>query len=291
MLLRFLVLAIFSGTALFAQQKTLRFIDGASSSPVIDADVYTDLTFVTTTNYNGNIKIDITGNYTHLTIDHVAYEKRTIPRDSLLIKKVYKLKKRVGVLDEVVVDKELQIDSTANRHANFSYGMKAATLIIPPANSYVTKLKFRVINTLGVKGLNFLPFKANIYALDSVTHLPGKPLLPQEVVVENKNGDDWAVVDVSAYKLKLPPQGACVVFIIPLYEEGLYKTFWIQSTEGLISAVPMLDSERAPITSKSYLYTGHLDDLLAKIPGSRWKPLHKWRYRITAEFTKDGAQH
>jgi hypothetical protein len=76
-------------------------------------------------------------------------------------------------------------------------------------------LKFRVTNTHGVKGLNFLPFKANVYALDSITKLPGKPLLPQDIVVENKNGATWATIDISKYDIKVPRQGACVVFIIP----------------------------------------------------------------------------
>ncbi|RYG39854.1 MAG: hypothetical protein EOO01_28685, partial [Chitinophagaceae bacterium] len=67
-------------------------------------------------------------------------------------------------------------------------------------------------------------------------------MLAQDVLVENKNGADWAVVDISAYKLQLPKQGACLVFIIPEWDEGFYTVRTISSRIGAIDAVPYLKS-------------------------------------------------
>jgi hypothetical protein len=163
--------------------------------------------------------------------------------------------------------------------------MKAATFITGPVNSYITKIKFRVTNTQGVKGLNFLPFKANVYEFDSITKLPGKPLLLQDVLVENKTGADWAVVDISAYKLKLPPQGACLVFIIPEWEEGFYTTRTISSRVGAIDAAPYLKSELTWKLDRSYLYTQFISDISnGKWSGQKWRQLDHRRYMIEAEF-------
>jgi len=274
MLLRFLILTLFTTTYLFAQQKGLRFVDYAANSPVADADVYTDSSFVATTNYNGNVKVDIGGKYKNLIVDHIAYEKRIIPRDSLLIKKVYRLKKRTGILNEVVIDKQKLNDSAKAAYYCCGHGMMAARFVTGPDNSIITKLKFRVETVHGVKGLNFLPFKANVYELDSITKLPGKPLLPHDVLVENKAGDDWAVVDISAYRLKLPPRGACLVFIIPGWDEYLYNPRFIWSKVGQIDAVPHLKVKNAPSVSGSYVYTGPV----FQDPDYNNNPVLKWRF-------------
>lgn len=292
MAIRLLLLFLLFSVESFAQQKLLRFIEQVTGKPVQDADVYADTVFIATTNYNGNVKADVSGAYNNLVVSHVNYERRVIPRDSLVLKKVYTVKKLDHVLDEVVVSSDAEIDSTTSVHWNFSYGMKAATLIDAAAGSTINQLRFRVTNGVnsGVKGLNYLPFMANVYEIDTITKLPGKALLPEDVLVENKSGADWATVDVSSYRLKIPQQGACVVFIIPEFkDDGIYKTFWISSKNGLISAVPNLKHQPFPgKANRSFLYNTFVEDY-GKTGGTafRWKLLRNAKYVMEAVCADD----
>jgi len=292
MFLRCLFFTLLITSSLCAQQKGLRFIDAKTGIPVADADVYTDSTFIAPTNFNGNVKVDISGNYKTLIVSHVAYYRRIIPRDSLAVKKVYTLKKRADVLQEVFIDNGKPQDSTISGITQFSHGAKGATFIIPPLNSIITKIKFRVVDGYGVKGMRFLPFKANIYEMDSVTKLPGKQLLPNDVLVENKKGADWAIVDVSAYKLKLPEHGACLVFIVPPYSDGLYTTRTVWSEVGEIDAAPQLKSEATFKKYQSfYYYQLPFDNALRNFPGFKWRVVKNRRYMIEAEFIPDTSQN
>lgn len=284
MRLKLFILFICSVFYANAQQKLLRFVEAGTGKPVVDADVYTDSVYLAATNYNGNVRIT-NSNFKNLIIDHINYQKRIVPGDSLTLKKVYTLVKRSNVLDEVVLDSRVSKDSTTSTYWNFTYGMKAANRIDAPVGSTITTLKFRVTNgaNSGVKGLNFLPFMANVYELDSITRLPGKPLLPKDVLVENKSGNDWAVADISAFKITVPAQGACIVFIIPDYEDGgIYKTFWISSKKGLISAVPNL-KHKATLKklSGSYLYVDFVD---SNARGSYWKATSHVKFMMETEF-------
>ena len=96
MIIVFRILLVFfvSTVSLFAQVKTLRFLDGGTKRPIYDADIYTDSTFVATTSYNGNVKVNINGEYSNVVVSHISYEKKIIPRDSLQKKRVYRLKRK-----------------------------------------------------------------------------------------------------------------------------------------------------------------------------------------------------
>lgn len=283
MRLKLFVLFICSVFYANAQQKLLRFVEAGTGKPVVDAAVYADSVFVAGTNYNGNVRIT-NSNFKNLIVDHINYKKRIIPGDSLALKKVYTVVKLNNVLDEVVLDAKADKDSTTGAYWNFTYGMKAANRIDAPTGSTITKLKFRLTNgtNSGVKGLNFLPFMANVYELDSITGLPGKPLLANDVLVENKSGADWALADISAFKITIPAHGACVIFIIPEYEEGgIYKTFWISSKKGLISAVPNLKQKGTlKKLNGSYLYANFVDGYAG---GSHWKATSHIKFMMETE--------
>lgn len=266
----------------FAQQKLFRFVEKGTGKPVADADVYTDTTFVSATNYNGNVKVDINGDYKSLIINHVNYEKRVIPRDSLAVQKVYQLKKRANVLDAVVLDSKSQNDSLADVKQNFFWGERAATFIARQNDNFINKIKFRVTNVGGVKGLNYLPFMANIYSYDTITKLPGTPLIPDDILVENKTGADWAVADVSAYKIKVPNEGLCVVFIIPL-KDKITDDELVWSRWGSIPAVPALTFAGNSKNHFSFLY-----DYI--FTGTRyvwaWRRVKRKYYKIEIELAE-----
>ncbi|MXN91064.1 hypothetical protein GR160_07460 [Flavobacterium sp. Sd200] len=239
--LKFTVLLLLLSLPLCAQQKALRFVDSKTKKPITDAYVYLDSAFVAATDFNGNVKFDMGRSYSNLIVDHVAYYKRTITRDSILIKKVYSLKKHVDVLDEVYISDRQKKDTLAGIKTNFSWGNKAATFVAYQNDSYIKRLKFRVISVFGVKGMEYLPFMANIYTYDTVTKLPGKSLLPQDIAVENKNGNKWAEADISAYKIKVPKEGICIMFILPQLDRGVHDNDFVWSKVGRIAAVPALE--------------------------------------------------
>ena len=270
---------------LHAQQQMLRFVEQGTGKPLPDADVYMDTTFVAPTNYNGNVKVNMAMHFERLCIKHINYSIMAIPKDSISVKKVFELKKNDNVLKEVLLDKATAGDTLALLHLNFSHGDKVAKQIDAKEGSLITKLRFRVTNgtNSGVKGLRFLPFKANVYALDTTTNLPGKPLLDKDILVENKNGHKWATIDISSYNLRMPPGGACLVFIIPPYEEGLYKQLWIQSKSGLISAVPNLKHRLLLGTGSSYIYTAFTLNEYGELSGKAWRAVDGWDYVLEAE--------
>lgn len=258
MSLKFTVLFLFMALPLCAQQKALRFVDSKTKKPITDAYVYLDSAFIAATDFNGNVKFDMARSYSNLIVDHIAYNKRTIPRDSILVKKVYFLKKRADVLDEVYISDRQKKDTLVYIQTNFNRGNRAATYVAYKNDNYISRLKFRVISVFGVKGMEYLPFMANIYTYDTVTKLPGRPLLPADIAVENKNGNKWAEVDVSAYKIKVPKEGVCIVFIIPEKEKVTYDEF-VWSKVGRIAAVPALEIAGGDEKTFSFIYRYIMD--------------------------------
>lgn len=247
----FLFIFWFFTLSVLAQQKTLRFIDVETGIPVGGADIYADSQFVASTNYNGNISMDSKLKFKTLISNHILYENCQIPYDSLATRQVYKLFKRDNVLEEIVVSKG-QDDTLTNVRAHFNWTDRAATYVPFTKDGYITKLRFRVTSEHGVKGLNYLPFKANVYEYDTVTKLPGKNLLDEDIIVENKNGDDWAEADISKYKIKMAHNGVCIGFIIP--EREFYKVDLIRARHGAISAVPNLKKVSAGKNDRSYVF-------------------------------------
>ena len=280
MLFRTLLIFIISTCASVAQQKTLRFIDSTGKTTVADADVYTDSVFIGATNYNGYIKVDINGNYKNLIVSHIAYQKRVIPRDSLLVRRLYTLTKNRNVLDEVLISDAIRKDTMAIFHSNFSWGDMAATYIKYENDKYIKNLQFRVINFAGVKGMNYLPFAANLYEYDTITKLPGKPLLDQEIVVENKKGDKWAVADVSQYKIKVPKSGACIIFIIP-HKEFVTHDDFVWAKGGRIAIAPTLQGGPVDNDKFSFIYNYYFNGHDYE---KKWQLVKRLYYKMKLEF-------
>lgn len=276
---KFLLFAFLIAVNAFAQPKLFRFIEKETGKPVMDADVYTDSVFVGTTNYNGNVKIDLSGSYSTAIVKHIAFEKRVIPKDSLAVQQVYFMKKHDYMLDEVFVDSRTDKDTMVGHSVNFSWGDRVATYIPGEKDGTITTLRFAVKTLGGVKGLNFLPFKANLYQYDTKTKLPGKPLLKEDILVTNPNGDYWAEIDISKLNIATPPEGIFVAFVIPEWEEGIYKTQFIQAKFGTISAVPALHRR---LSSKD-----HFSCLYTRGDNPRWEVVRHICYKMELRVVKD----
>ena len=76
---------------------------------------------------------------------------------------------------------------------NFVYNDKAA-LYIPYEEQFASKniqyLKYELVDILGVKNMKYLPFKANIYSVDTITMLPDTINYKSKIIkkVIEKNG-------------------------------------------------------------------------------------------------------
>ena len=63
---------------------------------------------------------------------------------------------------------------------------------------------------IGDKGNCHKAFKVMLYSLDTITRKPMNKLLPDTIVVNAKNGNEWFSIDLSKYNLAFPENGIFV---------------------------------------------------------------------------------
>ena len=101
----------------------------------------------------------------------------------------------------------------------------------------IKNLKYWVVDDFGVKNLKFLPFKAALYSVDTVTGRPGEKVYESAVI---KKGDNkkWTVIDIASQHIKMPKEGIFIVFEI--LDVSDYKQQFVMAKFGTIDAVPAL---------------------------------------------------
>lgn len=98
---------------------------------------------------------------------------------------------------------------------NFSCNMKSATLIPYENANKISKLKFRLNDFDGVKDLNYLSFKVNLYTV-GILGEPEEKILLNDLLVQNKKGNEWAIVNIEKHNIYIPVEGLYVVFIVSI---------------------------------------------------------------------------
>lgn len=193
----------------------------------------------------------------YIEISSLGFKKVVL---DIILDSIY-LENDVNELDEVFINSKSKITYQLSAfekfntfETNFSWDNKAAVYI--PSNGEhkeIKKLLFAVSDYGGVKNLKYLPFKVNIYTVDSFG-LPDKPILSQDIEIKKEDDKNWTKVDISKSKIIIPAQGIFVVFII--LDKKDYKVNYINSKHGLISAVPGLKAYKYSKTyvRKSYIY-------------------------------------
>ncbi|WP_026712791.1 peptidase associated/transthyretin-like domain-containing protein [Flavobacterium daejeonense] len=191
-------------------------------------------------------------------VSSLGYKKRI---DKKILDTIY-LDNDQNQLSEVIIKPDTKIknhlsffEKLNSFETNFSWNNKAA-IFIPKSNKsneYIKNLIFAVSDYGGVKNLKYLPFKTNLYTVDSIG-LPSKPILNEDILVTKTDNENWTKVDVSKSKIIIPDEGIFVVFII--LEEKNYKQNFINSKYGKISAVPALKAYKYDdqYIRKSYLF-------------------------------------
>ena len=70
-------------------------------------------------------------------------------------------------------------------------------------NSKIQNVRFFI----GDKGNCLKPFRVMLYSVDTITAKPLNYLLPDTIIINTKNGNEWFSVDLSAYNLTFPING------------------------------------------------------------------------------------
>ncbi|MHC0441671.1 carboxypeptidase-like regulatory domain-containing protein [Flavobacterium sp. 3-210] len=191
-------------------------------------------------------------------------------------------------LDEIIINSKSELkdmlsffEKLNTLEANFSWDNKAATFIPKnKENKEIRNLLYAVSDFKGVKNLKYLPFKANLYSVDSLG-MPNKPILEEDILVKKENDENWVKVDISKYKITIPEEGVFVVFIILGEEDYKYQDF-IRSYIGWISPVPALKAYKynKNYIRKSYIYRNCSYPEKCNI----WLPEKYFHYLIDVEY-------
>ncbi|MCR5863307.1 hypothetical protein LRS05_14775 [Flavobacterium sp. J372] len=183
-----------------------------------------------------------------LEIRHLNFEDKIIkfPTHNQII-----LNEKAYLLDVTTVSGKIKIVREPTLE-NFGFNYIVVNFIpgTKTENKIIKKLKYNTVNFGGVKGLKYLPFKANLYLVDSLTGFPGKQLIPDGILLKRTDNKRYVEADISDYNISMPKNGIFIAF--ELLPEESYKIKYIQSRYGAISAVPALKIIRIE-SVKSYI--------------------------------------
>lgn len=205
----------------------------------------------------GNVLIN--NNINKIAVSHIAYKK-----DVFAVKDTIYLEPSEHELAEVTVTNKKERNKTIvsvmrpfmDYEINFGYREKAAALIpfdAKNAGKKIKYLKYEVIDILGVKNLKFLPFKAALYSVDTLTGMPDREVYSSNII-KKKDNKRWVKVDISENNIVIPPEGLFIVFEIP--GKDIYLQEHIEAKGGIIDAVPAVRAELYDVYSpnKTYIY-------------------------------------
>jgi len=175
-------------------------------------------------------------NVKKIEISHLNFEGKVI---KISAPEKIVLSERAYLLDVTTVSAKIK---TVGEPTSANFGFNDIVVNFIPGtkneNKIIKKLKYNTVNFGGVKGLKYLPFKANLYLVDSLTGLPGKQLIPDGILLKRSNNKRYVEADISNYNIVMPENGIFIAF--ELLPEESYKVKLIQSRYGAISAVPAL---------------------------------------------------
>ncbi|GAA3779214.1 hypothetical protein GCM10022271_09330 [Corallibacter vietnamensis] len=266
-----LVLLFFINGILFCQNKSsveLVLLSLTDSLPIVNAHLLikqeeNEIVYVSNQDGVFNVNKDLIGKNVNIEFSALGYEKII---KECLTQKVYYTNKIIEELQEVIIvskqdnNRDKLTPSLFKKLNKFkrNFGWKDKVAVYIPQNKKnqdkpILKIKYKTTNFKGVKGIEYLPFIANIYSVDKNTGLPSKALLG-DTIVSKEQGKKWAVVDVSNENVLIPKEGLYIVY--ELLDFDYYEVKWLQSQIGAISAVPALEVFKfdEDYISKSYQF-------------------------------------
>ena len=239
-------IVMFSSAA-YAQQKQICFLDIISNKAIDDIILREKEKFLGTTGAEG--KIIIANEVKEIYASHINYKDTlfTAIKDTLFLEPFQ------NGLKEVVINVSdcdhykkysfvinfIDINLHLNPFGNFAHNTQAATFI--PADENVGKeikiLKYWPINFSGVKNLKYLPFKALLYTVDTVTGMPKEKMYESEII-KKENRKRWVEKNILQEHIVMHEEGIFIVFEVLGWKD--YKQEFVQAKCGTIEAVPTL---------------------------------------------------
>ncbi|WP_456438713.1 hypothetical protein [Psychroserpens sp.] len=269
-----------------------KVLDFNSNQPIENVSISIDKKFIGYFDSNGDFKIEEGVKYNSISFSHLSYETLSIEREHFNGQVVYLVSKS-ETLDEVEIDGKKKYSlargvlggtGLLGGRTHLGWDSKAVTFIPFEEEGEITKLTYRLVDVLGVKGLKYLRFKANLYTIDTITRLPEKKLIEEDIITSNKNGDRVFLLDVSKYNIQMPKEGVFVAFIILNYDE--YNVKGVMSKGGQICATPAIKTRVRKNKEKrfSVKYTkGYYDSKLTY----KWNKIDDYFYVMGLEVEQD----
>jgi hypothetical protein len=218
--------------------------------------VYSDNEFYGYSNNRGVIELKGLSDSSVLIFTHPGYITVQVKCDSLPKKAVIKLKQSSNSIKEIEVVAHNTFERVLRTILSVVKGRSITrpdetiyTYIPHECNRYIKTIKYRLVDYKGMKDVKYLPFKANIYSVDTVSKLPLKAIL-KDSLIKKRDNKLWVKMDVSSYKIKVPKEGLFIAFIT--LEHIFYGSEWIKTKRGSVKKSPAIGSIIRRFGQKKY---------------------------------------
>ncbi|MCD8412184.1 hypothetical protein G1K63_00455 [Tenacibaculum finnmarkense] len=206
--------------------------------------------------------------YDSILISHINYKSKYFFINTLNNRNKLYLEEKKGALEEVViVNKKRKLKRILPKKSFLShFGFKGhnarfnsiSATYLPNTKKHEAIIKNIIIEPSegywGDPKKQYMPFRVNLYSLDSLTKLPKTKILPDTILVaKKKGGKKYVIVNIKKYGIEFPPEGIFVsVQTLPEYE---YK--YRKSISDEAPAFKILNKEK---NSKNITYTRKLNN-------------------------------
>lgn len=258
-------------------KKQIRFFDRECGAPVADVIVrhaQGNDTLIFISNNAGQVIIQ--QDITPFSVSHINYRDTLVAQHSSRIL-LAPLERK---LDRLVINSEEKENKLLTGVAGLFYDFRInlghntkAALLIPQDKKNrgrsIKSLKYEVIDVYGVKNLKYLPFRAALYSVDTLTGMPGVKIYDAGII-EKQDNKKWVSITVKE-EIIVPENGLFIVF--ECLGDDFYGDRTIWSKQGLIDAAPSLAAEMYNSSNphKSFIYESCTADMDCE--GMQWFPI------------------
>jgi hypothetical protein len=236
--LKFLVL-LFS-TITFAQKRIL-VIDKENRNPIVNVAILINDTVKYASNDEGFFLIKNKDLKKEISLKHVSYE--TINLNELVNVDTIFFEKKINKLNEIILvnkkNKELIILPPNSIISEFGFYKGHNTNL---DTQYVTYIPNEIVSEYKIKSiiielkkghwksenLNLMPFKLNLYSVDSILKIPLEKLIDESIYTKKENKNK-IIIDVSDYNIDFKKGGIFVSVEILDIEEYVKDGFFYNS--------------------------------------------------------------
>jgi hypothetical protein len=227
--MRYLIFSVFLFSSLInGQERSINVFSLKDSVKVKDAFVILDGKALTFTDNDGSFRILTDIKFDSLVISHLNYKNRVFSYETFnQLKNIY-LENKEEELEAVFIEnkkfKFVQLLPPQSLFSKLGYYKGHKTHFNAVYATYIPNKNYKNNNSYikniiiephsgywGDKKKEFMPFKVNLYSVDSITKLPSDKILPDKfLAVKKVNGKKIVEVNIEDYDLEFPSEGIYV---------------------------------------------------------------------------------